>query len=546
MKKTLLISALCALTFGLHAQFTPHRLAVYRVGNGNTVGNNQTAAVFIDEYLTSSANQATPSYSIPVAATNNGANFRLTSVMRTGATAFQLEGMSGLSADGNHLAIIGYDQATAATVDNNTIKVVGMVNAQGEVNTTTTLTGNSPARAAIALDGGTTTYSSILGAGIRYSTVGSSTSTQVNSTVSNARSFTIFNNRLYCANNASQIPFFNTLPTSSGTATSGNIVLSGISNINQIALFDADGNGTPDIIYAANDGTSLADAGLHKYILESGTWTAKGFIKIAGLTDGLKSVTGKATGGDVELYVTTWGNLASNPKVPSQLLSIIDLEAKTSIISNTDNVPSILATAADNTIFRSVTFTPGTTPQTTLPVKLTSFNGSKKQNGISLSWTTSSEINNSHFEILRATDGNDFVKIGEVKGSGHSSTKQSYSFLDQRPQNGINYYQLKQVDLDGDVEKSPIIAVDFNLQQKKLIVWQPNSQTLQLSFDTDHKGSADITIADLNGRKIFHRKLVVTYGTNDIVLPLQAQSGLYVVSVHTGNEFLSSKLLKYF
>lgn len=546
MKKTLLISALCALTFGLQAQFTPNRLAVYRVGNGNTVGNNQTAAVFIDEYLTSSANQATPSYSIPVATTNNGANFRLTSVMRTGATAFQLEGMSGLSADGNHLAIIGYDQATGATVDNNTIKVIGMVNSQGEINTTTTLTGNSPARAAIALDGGATAYSSILGAGIRYSTLGSSTSTQVNSTVSNARSFTIFNNRLYCANNASQIPFFNTLPTSSGTATSGNIVLSGISNINQIALFDADGNGTPDIIYAANDGTSLADAGLHKYILESGTWVAKGFIKIAGLTDGLKSVTGKATGSDIELYVTTWGNLATSPKVASQLLRIIDLEAQTSVISNTDNVPSILAIAADNTIFRSVTFTPGTTPQITLPVKLTSFSGSKKQNGISLSWTTSSEINNSHFEVLRATDGNDFVKIGKVKGSGNSSTKQSYSFLDHQPQNGTNYYQLQQVDLDGDVEKSQIIAVDFNLQQKKLIVWQPNSQTLQLSFDTGHNGNAEITIADLNGKKIFYRKLIVTSGTNDIALPLQAQSGLYVVSVNTGNEFLSSKLLKYF
>jgi hypothetical protein len=323
-------------------------------------------------------------------------------------------------------------------------------------------------------------------------------------------------------------------------------VLSGISNINQIALFDADGNGTPDIIYAANDGTSLADAGLHKYILESGTWVAKGFIKIAGLTDGLKSVTGKATGSDIELYVTTWGNLATSPKVASQLLRIIDLEAQTSVISNSDNVPSILAIAADNTIFRSVTFTPGTTPQITLPVKLTSFSGSKKQNGISLSWTTSSEINNSHFEVLRATDGNDFVKIGKVKGSGNSSTKQSYSFLDHQPQNGTNYYQLQQVDLDGDVEKSQIIAVDFNLQQKKLIVWQPNSQTLQLSFDTGHNGNAEITIADLNGKKIFYRKLFVTSGTNEIALPLQAQNGLYMVSVNTGNEFLSSKLLKYF
>lgn len=544
MKKTLLIGSLCALTFSLHAQFTPNRLAVYRVGDGSTVANNQTTAVFIDEYLTSSANQASHSHSIAISATTSGTNFRITSVMRTGATAFQLEGMSGLSADGNHLAIIGYDQATGATVDNNTLKVVGVINSLGEVNTTTTLTGNSPARATIALDGGTSTYSSVLGAGIRYSTLGSSTSTQVNSSVGNARSFTIFNNRLYCANNASQIPFFNTLPTTSGNATSGNIVLSGITNINQIALFDADGNGTPDIIYAANDGANLADAGLHKYILESGTWVAKGFIKIAGLTDGLKSVTGKAVNKDVELYVTTWGNLASNPKVPSQLLKIIDVDAGTSVISNTDNVPAVLATAADNTIFRSVTFTPGTTPQTTLPVKLTSFNGSKKQDGISLSWTTASEVNNSHFEVLRATDGNNFIKIGKVKGSGNSSNKQSYSFLDHRPQNGVNYYQLKQVDFNGDSEQSKIIAIDFNLQQKQLKVWQPNSQTLLLSFSASHNGSVEITVADLNGKKLFSGKSTVTSGTNEISIPLQARNGLYLVSVNTGKGVINSKFIK--
>lgn len=544
MKKTLLISSLCALAFGATAQFTPNRLAVYRVGNGTTVGNNQTSAVFIDEYLTSSANQTSHSYSIDIATVTNGTNFRLTSVMRTGATAFQLEGMSGLSADGNHLAIIGYDQATGATVDNTTIKVVGLINSQGEVNTSTTLTGNSPARAAIALDGGNTTYSSVLGAGIRYSTLGSSTSLQVNSTVSNARSFTIFNNRLYCANNASQIPFFNTLPTTSGTATSGNIVLSGIANVNQIALFDADGNGTPDILYAANDGTGLADAGLHKYILESGTWVVKGFIKIAGLTDGLKSVTGKAVGADIELYVTTWGNLATTPKVPSQLLKIIDLDAETSVINNSDNVPTVLATAADNTIFRSVTFTPGTAPQTTLPVKVTSFSGSKKQNGISLNWATVSEIDNARFEVLRATNNKDFIKIGEVKGSGNSSSKQSYSFFDSRPQNGANYYQLKQVDFNGNSEKSKIIAVDFSLLQQQLKVWQPNSQTLQLSFNSSHNGNAEIIVADLNGRTLFSGKSTITSGLNDISLPLQIQNGLFLVSVNTGKEVFNSKFLR--
>ncbi|MFN0291304.1 T9SS type A sorting domain-containing protein [Pedobacter helvus] len=544
MRKILLISSFCALAFGATAQFTPNRLAVYRVGDGTTITNNRTSAVFIDEYLTSSTAQVSPSYTIAVASASSGPNLRLTSIMRSSASAFQLEGISSLSADGQHLAIIGYDQAIGGTVDNTTIKVVGLINAQGEINTSTSLTGNSPARATIAINGGNSTYSSLLGAGIRYSAIGSTVSTQVNSTVSNARSFTIFNNRLYCANNSNLVPFFNGLPSSTGTSTAGNINLSGISNVNQIALFDADGDGTADILYAANDGASLADAGLHKYILEGGDWIARGFIKIAGITDGLKSVVGKATGSDIELYVTTWGNLASTPKVPSQLLKIIDLSAGASIMNNTDNAPTVLATATDNTIFRSVTFSPGTTPQTTLPVKLISFNGTKKQNGINLRWTTASEVSNSHFEVLRATNGNDFAKIGEVKGNGNSTSNQSYSFLDQRPQNGVNYYQLKQVDLNGDSEKFKIIAIDFNLQQNQLKVWQLDSQTLKLSFTASHNGNAEITVADINGKKLYRGKSAIAGGINNISLPLQVSNGLYLININTGKEIFNSKFLR--
>jgi len=538
MKKRLLMASICVFALGASAQFSPNRLAVYRIGDGSTLTNNRTSAVFIDEYLTTGTNQ-TATYIIPVTDGNN----RFTGIIRTSNTVFQLEGMSGLSPDGNHLAIIGYDQTVNGIVDDNTLKVVGMVNAQGLVNTSTTLTGRSPARATVALSGGNAAYSSILQGGIRYSIVGASTSVEVNTNVSNARSFTIFNNTLYCANNSTQVPYLNNLPSTSGTSTSGNINLPGISNINQIALFDSDGDGSPNIIYAANDGTSLADAGLHKFVLEGSTWTAKGFIKIVGITDGLKSVTGKVSGADIELYATTLGNLGT-PRVASQLLKIIDANAASSTLNNTDNVPVVLASATNNTIFRSVTFTPGTTPETTLPVKLTSFKGQRKLNGIHLNWTTASESNNAYFEIWRSNDLKQFSKVGQVKGTGNSTSNESYTFMDYNPESDTNYYQLEQVDFDGKREKSNVIAVNFDLQQKQLKVWQPSPQTLNLLFNSAQNGNAQILIADLNGRKIYQGKSTVTLGSNEISLPLQAQNGLYMISVNTGTEILNAKFLK--
>jgi hypothetical protein len=515
MKKRLLFTSFCAFAISASAQFTANRLAVVKVGSGSTVANARTSPVFIEEYLTSSSDQSAPTYSIPVATETVGSNFRLTSIMRESASVFQPEGMSGLSPDGNFLAIIGYDKELGAAVDNSTVKVVGLINAQGEINTSTTLTGNSPARATIALPGGNAVYSSILGAGIRYSAIGSSSSTLINSYVGNARSYTIFNNTLYCANNDSQVPYYNNLPTAPVASRSGDMVLPGISNINQIALFDSDGDGSPNIVYAANGNNTLANAGLYKFVLESGAWTAKGLVSIVGLTDGLRSVTGKAVGGDIELYVTTWGNLGT-PKVPSQLLKIIDLDAANSTLNNNDN----------------------------LPVKLTSFTGQKKTNGIALKWATVSETNNAHFEVLRASNAKDFVKIGEVKGSGNSSTHQSYHFLDSRPAQGNNYYRLKQVDFNGNSELSNIIVVDFNLMQNGLKAWQAGLNTLQLSFSAKQKGIAHIVVADLNGRKLYSGNSLIWSGSNDVAIPMQSASGLYVVSVNTGNEFYSTKFLK--
>jgi len=111
--------------------------------------------------------------------------------------------------------------------------------------------------------------------------------------------------------------------------------------------------------------------------------------------------------------------------------------------------------------------TPFPTPAQILPVTFLSFSGTLKGDMIQLSWSTLSEINNEKFEIQRTKDGKYFETIGEVKGNGDSSSKLDYTFTDERPYNGINYYRLKQIDFDGAYEYSTLIAVektDFTLR----------------------------------------------------------------------------------
>ena len=99
----------------------------------------------------------------------------------------------------------------------------------------------------------------------------------------------------------------------------------------------------------------------------------------------------------------------------------------------------------------------------TLPVELTSFTYKTVNSSIKLEWETATEVNNNHFEIERRDITPYWVKIGEVKGAGTSTTPNQYFFLDRQfSSNGKYYYRLKQVDNNGQPKYSNEIEVDVN------------------------------------------------------------------------------------
>lgn len=97
---------------------------------------------------------------------------------------------------------------------------------------------------------------------------------------------------------------------------------------------------------------------------------------------------------------------------------------------------------------------------TTLPVELVDFNGEPKNNEVYLNWQTASESGSSHFEIQRSHNAKDWEKIGLVHSAGDSQSLINYYFWDRNVPNwDIIYYQLKQIDLNGDFEYSKTIAI---------------------------------------------------------------------------------------
>lgn len=96
----------------------------------------------------------------------------------------------------------------------------------------------------------------------------------------------------------------------------------------------------------------------------------------------------------------------------------------------------------------------------TLPITLVSFKGQKEAGKVILSWITSSEINNSHFEVERSSDATRFYKIGEVAGSGNSNTSKTYNFIDELNNAKVTFFRLKQVDYSGSYTYSNVISLN--------------------------------------------------------------------------------------
>ena len=69
---------------------------------------------------------------------------------------------------------------------------------------------------------------------------------------------------------------------------------------------------------------------------------------------------------------------------------------------------------------------------TTLPLKMESFSATLNQNSnrVELTWTTSLEVNVSHYVIERSTDGVNFTDAGIVFATGNTTAKKNYSFPD--------------------------------------------------------------------------------------------------------------------
>lgn len=172
-----------------------------------------------------------------------------------------------------------------------------------------------------------------------------------------------------------------------------------------------------------------------------------------------------------------------------------------------------------------------------LPVELLQFTASKDEHQVILSWATSSELNNAYFDIERSLDGVSFKKIGQVRGSGNSIQLNQYRYLDNHPQNGMNYYRLKQMDYDGQFAYSDILSIKFdNHNQHHLRLYPNPSPNGKVVCQYISPETEDLTIAvyDVAGKLMLQQTMRTSAGENQLKFDFSAlNEGIYVVKIGT-------------
>ncbi len=125
-----------------------------------------------------------------------------------------------------------------------------------------------------------------------------------------------------------------------------------------------------------------------------------------------------------------------------------------------------------------------------LPVSWLSFSAVKDKNNATLNWATAAENNNSKFEIQTSRNGTDFVTLGTVLSKGNGTNRQDYSFIHPRPEAGINFYRIKQVDKDGNNSHSHIASLNFDGKgnMKPFVYPSPAKGYITVNFGIASKG----------------------------------------------------------
>jgi hypothetical protein len=200
----------------------------------------------------------------------------------------------------------------------------------------------------------------------------------------------------------------------------------------------------------------------------------------------------------------------------------------------TGSITSTSAPTAFNS-FSTFTLANPITGANVLPMTLMNFTAKPDNGQVDLAWVTATESNNNYFTVEKSRDGISFdslVRVNSQAIDGNSSTPLDYTAVDPSPYMGLNFYRLKQTNLDGSSIYSNVVTVDFEQTTPVNIYPNPSAGTLYIS------GLGNVTTQkvewyDLGGHLVIQQMVSVNGGIASLNVHLA--NGAYFVKFQTAD-----------
>jgi hypothetical protein len=186
------------------------------------------------------------------------------------------------------------------------------------------------------------------------------------------------------------------------------------------------------------------------------------------------------------------------------------------------------------------------TPLCVLPVKLTSFEASWKNNYAEVFWVIDEAVNLDHFELERSYDGRTYSSIYRTS---YIDNVKKYLYPDRTVNtgNGQVFYRLKMVDMDNSAAYSPVKLIKFGNQASFIIGPNPFKDKIGIHYNSlSPLENVSIRIFNSMGQLVVTKNAGILPGNNLIEITNLGKllAGMYTLQFVSGQNIFNQKILK--
>ncbi len=164
----------------------------------------------------------------------------------------------------------------------------------------------------------------------------------------------------------------------------------------------------------------------------------------------------------------------------------------------------------------------------------------KNDNNIALSWKAINETNIAYYEQQKSADGISFISFGsKIVATNNRGENVNYTQLDDQPLFNYNYYRIKAVSNNMQVQYTQIVKVN-TLEKEGTVTIYPNpvtNKSINVYFKNMALGKYALSVVTYSGKLLYNENIIIdgSLTNKKIIVNNKLASGNYLLRVTDAN-----------